>query len=101
MIEFRGIRRVSQKRFHDPTPRFPPLAPVGDRSPASAVLSRRYDVLPSVPPHFVPFVWRYLAFHSFGFAPRRTSVPPRPGVVHPVSPAGNFTRRRQDLIVLL
>jgi hypothetical protein len=62
MVEFRGIRRVSQKRFHDPTPRFPPLAPVGGRSPASAVLSRRYDILPSVPPHFVSFAWRYLAF---------------------------------------
>ena len=31
------------------------------------------------------------------FAPRRTSTPPRPGVVHPVSPAGNLPRRRQDL----
>ena len=52
-------------RFHDPTPRFPPLAPVGDRSPASQVLSRRYDILPPVPPHFVAFVWRYLRVHSF------------------------------------
>ena len=31
------------------------------------------------------------------FAPRRTSAPPRPGVGHPVSPAGNSPRRRQDL----
>src|SRR5687768_9136855 len=31
------------------------------------------------------------------FAPRRTSAPPRPGVGHPVSPAGNALRRRQDL----
>jgi hypothetical protein len=31
------------------------------------------------------------------FAPRRTSAPPRPGVVNPVSPAGNLPRRRQDL----
>src|SRR5262245_16531499 len=51
--------------FHDPTPRFPPLAPVGDRSPVSSVLSRRYDLLPPVPPHFVAFAWRYLSVHSF------------------------------------
>ena len=31
-------------------------------SPASTVLSKRYDILPSVPPRFVPFAWRYLAF---------------------------------------
>ena len=35
--------------------------------------------------------------HSLRFAPRRTSAPPRPGVGHPVSPAGNLPRRRQDL----
>src|SRR5262245_59622312 len=51
--------------FHDPTPRFPPPAPVEDRSPASQVLSRRYDVPPPVPPHFVAFAWRYLSVHSF------------------------------------
>jgi len=32
-----------------------------------------------------------------GFAPRRTSAPPRPGVGHPVTPAGMLPRRRQDL----
>jgi hypothetical protein len=31
------------------------------------------------------------------FAPRRTSGPPRPGVGHPVAPAGISRRRRQDL----
>ena len=31
------------------------------------------------------------------FAPRRPSAPPRPGVGHPVSPAGLLPRRRQDL----
>jgi hypothetical protein len=35
-------------------------------SPASAVLSKRYDFLPPVPPHFVAFAWRYLSVHSFG-----------------------------------
>jgi hypothetical protein len=32
-----------------------------------------------------------------GFAPRRTSEPPGPGVGHPVSPAGMSPRRRQAL----
>src|SRR5215472_14914470 len=41
----------------------------GASSPASAVLSRHYDFLPPVPPHFVAFVWRYLRVHSFGSLP--------------------------------
>ena len=95
--EFRCIRRVSQERFHDPASRFPPPAPAGGCSPASSVLSRRYDFLPPVPPHFVAFVWRYLQCSLVMFAPRRTSAPPRPGVGHPVSPAGFSLRKRQDL----
>jgi len=69
----------------------------GASSPASAVLSRRYDLLPPVPPHFVAFAWRYLTRPLVLFAPRRTSAPPRPGVVNPVSPAGSSRRSRQDL----
>jgi len=38
-------------------------------SPASAVLPKRYDFLPSVPPHFVTFVWRYLRVHSLFRSP--------------------------------
>ena len=41
----------------------------GASSPASAVLSRRYDSLPPIPPHFVAFVWRYLRVHSFSSLP--------------------------------
>src|SRR6516225_183366 len=37
----------------------------GASSPASTVLSRRYDFPPSVPPHFVTFAGRYLHVHSF------------------------------------
>src|SRR5947209_17533827 len=29
VLEFRGIRRLSSQRFHDPTPRFPPRGPGG------------------------------------------------------------------------
>ena len=32
----------------------------GASSPASTVLSKRYDFLPPIPPHFVSFAWRYL-----------------------------------------
>src|SRR5262245_57615309 len=41
----------------------------GASSPASTVLSRRYDLLPPVPPHFVAFAWRYLRAHSFASLP--------------------------------
>jgi len=34
-------------------------------SPASTLLSKRYDFLPPIPPHFVAFVWRYLSVRSF------------------------------------
>ena len=47
-IELRPLcfsHRVSQKRFHELTSRFPPLAPTGCCSPTSSVLSRRYDAL--------------------------------------------------------
>ena len=43
----------------------------GASSPASTVLSRRYDSLPPVPPHFVAFAWRYLRVHSFFSLPDR------------------------------
>jgi len=52
------------KAVHDLTPRFPPPAPAGGSSPASSVLPRRYDFLPSIPPCFVTFAWRYLSLHS-------------------------------------
>src|SRR5262249_43701727 len=41
----------------------------GASSPASAVLSRRYDFLPPVPPHFVSFAGRYLRVHSLSSLP--------------------------------
>src|SRR6516162_5038074 len=37
----------------------------GASSPASTKLSKRYDFLPPIPPHFVAFAWRYLRVHSF------------------------------------
>ena len=43
----------------------------GASSPASSVLSKRYDFLPSIPPHFVSFAWRYLHGHSFFSLPSR------------------------------
>ena len=34
-------------------------------SPASTVLSKRYDFLPPIPPRFVAFAWRYLGFTRY------------------------------------
>ena len=119
IVEFRCIRRVSQKRFHDPTPRFPPLAPAGARSPASSVLSRRYDFLPPIPPHFVAFAWRYLGctrscsllggrvrrqglelvtrYLRPGMSPRkRQDLPSSWGT--PIVRLHMFSRRRQDCL---
>ena len=85
------------KAVHDLTPRFPPPAPAGGSSPALSVLPRRYDFLPSIPPHFVTFVWRYLSLHSLasllgGRVPRQSQeLVTR--CLHP----GFSLRRRQDL----
>ena len=43
----------------------------GASSPASTVLSKRYDFPPPIPPHFVAFAWRYLRGHSFFSLPDR------------------------------
>jgi len=56
-------------------------------SPASSVLSRRYDFLPSVPLRFVAFARRYLGC-TRAFALRRTSAPSKPGVGSPVLQPG-------------
>lgn len=57
--EFRGIRCVSQIRFHNSMSRFPRPGPAGCRSPVSTVLSRHYDFLPPVSRRFVAFARRY------------------------------------------
>ena len=69
----------------------------GASSPASTVLSRRYDSLPPVPPHFVAFVWRYLRVHSFISLPggrvHRRGLELFTRYLRP----GSRCRRRQDL----
>jgi hypothetical protein len=69
-------------------PCFPPRGPAGNRSPASRVLSRHCDFLPPLPPRFVAFAWRYHGCTDGSFLPGPRAVG-RPGVVCPVSPAGN------------
>jgi len=55
----RCLRRISQRRFHHSTPRFPPPGRHGRSSPTSSVLSRRSGFLPFVPRRFVAFARRY------------------------------------------
>src|SRR5262245_43412009 len=50
-------------------PSLPSTGSLRARSPASTVLSRRYDFLPAIPPHFVAFAGRYLRVHSFSSLP--------------------------------
>ncbi len=95
-IELRCTRHVSLDWVCRPTLRFPPQGP-----PERVPLLQRYyqSVTTSCRPS------RRTSLPSFGgtsvalvvFAPRRTSAPPRPGVGHPVSPAGISPRKRQDL----
>ena len=58
----------------------------GASSPASTVVSKRYDFLPPVPPHFVAFAWRYHTVRLW-FAPtaqeRKGGGPGVFGVGHP------------------
>ena len=71
----------------------------GASSPASSVLSERYDFLPPISPRFVAFAWRYHSQRSC-FARVRPSAVARGslGVGHPVSPAGLCQWKRQDLL---
>src|SRR3954468_2049881 len=69
----------------------------GASSPASSVLSKRYDFLPPIPPHFVTFAWRYLSLHSLcsllgGRVPHQG-----PELVTRCLQPGSLLRKRQDL----
>ena len=76
-----------------------PRVPDGASSPASAVLSGRYDFLPPVSPRFVSFAWRYHSSAHVSPVPQLSAVAGgSPGVGHPVPPAGNSQWKRQDLL---
>jgi len=66
-------------------------------SPASTVLSRHYDFLPPIPPHFVSFAWWYLGctrcIRSSADGYHRRGLE----LINPVTPTGILPRRRQDL----
>ena len=64
-------RCVSFLRFRDSALRFPPLAPAGDSSPASPVLSECSDFPPSVPLRSLSFAKRY---HALLLVARRRGV---------------------------
>ena len=67
-----------------------PRVQVGASSPASTVLSGRYDFLPPISPRFVAFAWRYHWKRSCFARPRPNAIAGgSPGVGHPVPPAGS------------
>jgi len=76
-----------------------PRVPGGASSPASTVLSGRYDFLPLLPPRFVAFAWRY--HPSARVSPARGRALPR-AVFRSWSPGisgRDFCRwKRQDLL---
>ena len=61
-----------------PRPASLPRVPDGASSPASTVLSGRYDFLPPVSPRFVAFAWRY--HPSARVSPARGRAPPWAGL---------------------
>jgi hypothetical protein len=69
----------------------------GASSPASTVVSKRYDFLPPVPPHFVVFAWRYLSVHSFDSLPDGRVHRRVLELVTRCLQPGLALRRRQDL----
>ena len=99
-MRFRRICRVSSQQVHDLTPRFAPQGSRGPSSPASSVLSGRYDSLPLVPPRFVAFAWRYRGGTlAIGFRRRQATNACGPGRIdHPGAPyPRGFVRKRQGL----
>jgi hypothetical protein len=55
-------------------------------SPASTVLSGRYDSLPPVPPHFVSFAWRYHGCACVRFSQRSRRRTAGQGLLCPTTP---------------
>jgi len=65
-----------------------PPGPRGSRSPASTVLSGRYDSRPPFPPRFVAFAWRYRSDAClFASADGKRQASADLGLGHPVAPA--------------
>ena len=96
VIEPRCARHGSLDQVCRSTLRFPPQGPPG-RVP---LLQRYYQsaTTPCRPSRRASFPsLGGTSVSLVGFAPRRTSAPSRPGVGHPVTPAGIWPRRRQGL----
>jgi hypothetical protein len=95
----RCLRHVSLQRSDNSTPRFPPPGPRGASSPASTVLSGRYDFLPPISPRFVSFAWRYHS--SARVSPARGRALPWAGIPELVTrylQPGFCQWKRQDLL---
>ena len=69
----------------------------GWRSPVSLVLSRRYDFLSPVPPHFVTFAWRYRGAHLVGSISAHPDANDADLELVTRCSSRDIPRRRQDL----
>jgi len=74
-----------------------PPGPRGPSSPASTVLSRHCDFLPSIPPHFVAFAWRYHGNTQVSLPPSLRVAMAGLGLFARYPPPGLLPWRRQDL----
>jgi hypothetical protein len=70
---------------------------MGIRSPVSSVLSRHCDFLPSFPPHFVSFAWRYHGNTLASLPPPLRVSATGLGLGHPAPLPGFLPWRRQEL----
>jgi hypothetical protein len=101
-FQVQSLGRISRPRVQHQTPpfgfSFPPPGPAGpvprlhqcDEDAMTSCHPSRRASLPSLGGTSAPLV---------AFAPRRTSAPPRPGVGHPVTPAGIAVRRHSTPLV--
>jgi hypothetical protein len=74
-----------------------PPGPRGSSSPASSVLSRHCDFLPSLPPRFVAFAWRYHGTTHVSLPPQLRAATAGLGLFARYPRPGKLPWRRQDL----
>ena len=99
VLEFLCIRRLSQQRFHNPTPRFPPRGPGGPVPAFHRYYQGATTCCRPFTPRLVSFAWRYHAAR-LGLCSRRVKAQPQPtgSTLYSATPEADWIRwRRQHL----